>query len=147
MFEVIGSEFLGGLAATFGEEWGRRLAERLGGMLRRAAGRANGQDPEAETDLAETGEDQLETLTQDPGNVRAAEELNARLIQRCVLDAEFAAELRAWHTEAKRLVAHNVHNTISGGTFHAPVVQGHAVTQTFGVAPWNAPAPDGGHTR
>jgi hypothetical protein len=52
------------------------------------------------------------------------------LARRAAADAAFAADLREWweHARTLRVDQQQVHNTISGGVQHGPVIQGRDFT-------------------
>ncbi|MFF3584932.1 hypothetical protein [Streptomyces mirabilis] len=71
--------------------------------------------------------DELTALAEDPGSAERAHELVAALQLRSAHDPAFARALESWRHEAEavaRTRSGDVHNEISGGTVHGPVVQG-----------------------
>jgi hypothetical protein len=77
----------------------------------------------------------LERATADEGRAVALAEV---LVARAGADAEFSRALEGWWDQASlmRTGEGNVTNTISGGTFYEPVLQGRDFSGlTFGAAP------------
>ncbi|MFJ2816197.1 hypothetical protein [Streptomyces sp. NPDC087294] len=76
------------------------------------------------------GEDELTALDSAQDEETRARELADVLALRARQDPAFARALNAWHREAEAARANagtgsgDVHNEISGGTFHGVVVQG-----------------------
>ena len=92
----------------------------------------------AEVSAVWSGEAELLDLQQAPGDQRKAMALAEVLLARAETDAEFEHALGQWWQQAKpiREKIGNVTNTISGGNFHGPVLQGRDFTNlTFGAAP------------
>ncbi|MFE2302456.1 hypothetical protein ACFXAW_30180 [Streptomyces sp. NPDC059445] len=112
---------LGALAGGAGGEAGREAWAALTALMRRPFRGS----PRA-------GEAELVRLQDDPADPSHAHALSIALRQRAMADAEFSAALQRWHEQA-RLVrtgdgdgagAGDVSNTISGGSFSGPVLQG-----------------------
>lgn len=85
-----------------------------------------------------SGEAELAALQQSPGDRQKAVTLAEVLLARAKTDAEFENALRHWWQQAEPVRAKigNVTNTISGGTFSGPVLQGRDFTNlTFGLDP------------
>ncbi|WP_324606057.1 hypothetical protein [Streptomyces sp. 351MFTsu5.1] len=70
-----------------------------------------------------SGEAELVALAQAPTDGHRAHALSTALAVRAALDADFRRALEDWWEQARRTAATGVSNHISGGTFHAPVVQ------------------------
>lgn len=84
------------------------------------------------------GEAELASLQQSPSDQQKAVALAEALLSRAGGDPTFEKALLAWWEQAKpvREIIGNVTNTISGGTFHGPVLQGRDYTGlTFGTTP------------
>ncbi|NED78328.1 hypothetical protein G3I51_39645 [Streptomyces sp. SID9944] len=136
--EPISMALLVALAGGAGGEAGQRAWDALSTLVRRPFRR--GED----TPAVSSGEAELAALARAPGPERA-NALRDALAARAVLDARFGADLRQWHeqTGALRTGDGEVHNTISGGTFHGPLVQGRdfsGITFNTAAAP-PSPAP------
>ncbi|MEU5495830.1 hypothetical protein [Streptomyces griseofuscus] len=135
------------LAGGAGGELGRQAWTGLGELVRRPFRRGGAVVPEGsapegsapEGSVSEgSGETELARLARDPGDAAAARALSAVLHRRAAADAEFEERLRRWDEAARRisLTGGDVHNSISGGTFSAPVIQGRDFTGTnFGTSP------------
>ncbi|MFJ4803840.1 hypothetical protein [Streptomyces murinus] len=140
------------LAGGAGGELGRQAWTGLGELVRRPFRRGGAVVPEgsapegsapegsvSEGSVSEgSGEAELARLARDPGDAAAARALSVVLHRRAAADAEFEERLRRWDEAARRisLTGGDVHNSISGGTFSAPVIQGRDFTgTTFGTSP------------
>ncbi|MFI9269905.1 hypothetical protein ACIGXM_04195 [Kitasatospora sp. NPDC052896] len=91
-----------------------------------------------------SGEAELARLEQAPADPARAHALSTVLVLRAAVDADFHAGLQQWHELAKRVSAGDgdVSLTISGGTFHGPVMQGRdfsGISFTIGSQPPGAP--------
>ncbi|MEV7504908.1 hypothetical protein [Streptomyces sp. NPDC093018] len=135
------------LAGGAGGELGRQAWTGLGELVRRPFRRGGavvpegsapeGSEPEGAAPEG-SGEAELARLARDPGDVAAARALSVVLHRRAAADAEFEERLRRWDEAARRVsrTGGDVHNSISGGTFSAPVIQGRDFTGiTFGTSP------------
>jgi hypothetical protein len=89
-----------------------------------------------------SGEPELAALAQVPADEKRAAALAEVLITRANSDIVFREALEAWWILASQVsVREETANTISGGTFHGPVLQGRDFTNlTFGP-PASAPLP------
>ena len=90
-----------------------------------------------------SGEAELAALEQSPADERRAVALAEVLVARADADGGFRQALQGWWEQASQLHVGggNVANTISGGSFHGPVLQGRDFTGlTFGSPA--APPPD-----
>jgi hypothetical protein len=97
---------------------------------------------------APSGEAELTALQAAPGDQHKAVALAEVLLTRAEGDLGFGQALREWWEQAApvREKTGDVTNTISGGTFSGPVLQGRDFTGlTFGAAP--APRPEDPETR
>ncbi|MFG5721316.1 hypothetical protein [Streptomyces murinus] len=125
------------LAGGAGGELGRQAWTGLGELVRRPFRRGGAVVPEGSAPEG-SGEAELAGLARDPGDAAAARALSVVLHRRAAADAEFEERLRRWDEAARRisLTGGDVHNSISGGTFSAPVIQGRDFTgTTFGTSP------------
>jgi hypothetical protein len=89
------------------------------------------------------GEIELAALRASPGDQQKAVALAEVLLARAAGDPGFGRALREWWEQAApvREKTEDVTNTVSGGTFSGPVLQGRDFTGlTFGAPP-AAPAP------
>jgi hypothetical protein len=96
-----------------------------------------------------SGSAELVALEQAPGDEQRAVALAEVLVARADADSGFGEALQAWWEQASQLsIAGDVTNTISGGTFHGPVLQGRDFPGlTFGPTAAQRPAsrtPDDG---
>ncbi|MFY4720899.1 hypothetical protein [Streptomyces sp. LaBMicrA B280] len=130
------------LAGGAGGELGRQAWTGLGELVRRPFRRGGavvpaGSAPEGSAPEG-SGEAELARLARDPGDAAAARALSLVLHRRALADPEFGELLRRWDEAARRVsgTGGDVHNSISGGTFSAPVIQGRDFTgTTFGTPP------------
>ncbi|MFF7403000.1 hypothetical protein [Streptomyces murinus] len=129
------------LAGGAGGELGRQAWTGLGELVRRPFRRGGAVGPEGSAPQGSasegSGEAELAMLARDPGDAAAARALSVVLHRRAAADAEFEERLRRWDEAARRvsLTGGDVHNSISGGTFSAPVIQGRDFTgTTFGTS-------------
>jgi hypothetical protein len=133
------------------------VSEALGGQLwagvvslvRRPRRGAKG--PAGELPASGSGEVELIALQHSPGDQDKAVALAAVLLARAAEDGEFERALQQWWEQAApvREKTRSVRNTISGGTFSGPVLQGRDFTGlTFGASPAAPPSrpedPDAG---
>ncbi|TWV31666.1 hypothetical protein FRZ03_34905 [Streptomyces misionensis] len=127
------------LAGGPGGELGRQAWAGLGELVRRPFRRTGGPAAAPDPVAAASGEAELARLAEDPRDPAAARALGAALAARADADAEFGELLRRWSESAQRisLRSEHVHNSISGGTFSAPVFQG----RDFSGMTFGAPAP------
>ena len=100
--------------------------------MRRPFHRAHAQGPAA---AVPGGEAELAALAQAPADQQRALALAEVLVARAEADGGFQQELEAWWAQASQIqVGGDVSNTVSGGSFHGPVVQGRDFTGvTFGA--------------
>ncbi len=99
--------------------------------------------PGSERPAAGAGESELAVLQQAPADQLKAVALAEVLLARAGSDPEFERVLLQWWEQAARVreKSGNVRNTISGGTFSGPVLQGRDFTGlTFGASPAAPPA-------
>jgi len=87
-----------------------------------------------------SGAAELAALEQAPADERRGVALAEVLIARAVADGGFLAALDAWWAEASQVhIGGDVANTIGGGTFHGPVLQGRDFTGLSFGSPTPAP--------
>jgi hypothetical protein len=124
------------LATGVGGALGGQLWTGLGSLIR---GPLHQKAAVGDAAAVVSGQTELAVLQQSPGDQRTAVALAEALLARAGADAGFANELEQWWAQAEpvRVALGNVTNTISGGTFNGPVLQGRDFTGplTFGVAP------------
>ncbi|MEH0574954.1 MULTISPECIES: hypothetical protein [Streptomyces] len=129
---------LASLAGGAGGEVGRQVWTSLTALVRRPF--RHGEDSAGGP---ATGEDELMRLQQTPGDGSRAHALSTALAVRAALDPDFATALTAWHEQAKlvRTGDGTVNNSISGGSYYAPVIQGRDISHTTFTSP-PPPRPD-----
>ncbi|MFD4509414.1 hypothetical protein [Streptomyces sp. NPDC058457] len=112
---------LAALAGGAGGEIGRQLWAGLSALVHRPfRQRDSGQG-----DAISSGETELAALVRAPGDAARAQALSTALAVRAALDPDFGTDLQEWHEEAQLVrTGGEVHNEISGGTFHGTVQQG-----------------------
>lgn len=122
--DPISVALLAALAGGAGGELGRQAWTGLTTLVRRPFTR--GQDESVQAPAVSSGQTELVRLQETPGDVARAQALSTALAVRAVVDSEFSSGLQQWHEQAKlvRTGDGDVHNTISGGTQHGPVLQG-----------------------
>ncbi|MFF7358584.1 hypothetical protein ACFZA1_39090 [Streptomyces filipinensis] len=110
------------LAGGAGGELGRQAWAGLTALVRRPFRRDAGEEAPA----VSSGEAELARLEQDPTDQQQAQALSTALAVRAALDPDFRTGLQAWQEQANLVSTGDgtVHNTISGGTQHGPVLQG-----------------------
>lgn len=139
---------LAALAAGAGGELGRQAWVGLTTLVRRPFTRGQGES--AQASAVSSGEAELVRLQEAPGDTARAQALSTALAVRAAVDAEFSSGLRQWHEQAKlvRTGDGDVHNTISGGTQHGPVLQGRDFSGlSFTASPPPPPTIPEGETR
>ncbi|WP_181804109.1 hypothetical protein [Streptomyces shenzhenensis] len=146
--DPVSAGLLAALAGGAGGEIGRQTWAELSALVHRPLRR---RDRERACAVS-SGEAELVALTRAPGETARAQALSIALAVRAALEPEFGTALQAWHEEARlvRTTDGEVHNEISGGTFHGPVRQGRDFSgHTFTSAPTPRPAaePHGPETR
>jgi hypothetical protein len=137
--DPISVALLAALAGGAGGELGRQTWVGLTTLVRRPFTR--GQEESVQAPVVSSGETELVRLQGAPGDVARAQALSTALAVRAAVDAEFSSGLQQWHEQAKlvRTGDGDVHNTISGGSQHGPVLQGRDFSGlSFTTAP---PAP------
>lgn len=90
-----------------------------------------------------SGEAELAALRESPGDKQKAVALAGVLLARAAEDGEFERALTQWWEQAApvREKSGSVANTISGGTFSGPVLQGRDFSGlTFGASPAAPPS-------
>ncbi|RSO09125.1 hypothetical protein DMH26_01990 [Streptomyces sp. WAC 05379] len=131
---------LAALAGGAGGEMGRQAWASLSDLVRRPLGRSLG---DAQPPVVSSGEAELTALSEEPSDPARTQALSAALTERAAADEDFHADLQQWHERAKLVRTGNgeVHNTISGGHYGGPVLQGRDFSGTsFTTAPPSAPA-------
>ena len=130
---------LAAVAGGAGGALGSQLWAGVSALVRRPFRR----DHEAEmTRAVSSGETELAALEQAPAEERRAVALAEVLVARAGADGEFRAALETWWTQASQIkVGGDVNNTISGGTFNAPVLQGRDFTGLTFNSPVLPPSP------
>ncbi|MGW1143908.1 hypothetical protein ACWD6I_02360 [Streptomyces sp. NPDC002454] len=139
--DPISATVLVALATGVGGEAGRQAWLGLGRLVGRRRGepdpsaapageegtdRADGTGAPVEDGSELPGRGELVALTDAPDDERRAVELADALTARAEHDAEFRELLAQWWDEAREAAGDGgpVHNSVSGGTQHGPVVQG-----------------------
>ncbi|MEU2491069.1 hypothetical protein [Streptomyces sp. NPDC007883] len=133
---------LAALAGGFGGEAGRQAWTRLSTLVRRPFQRPQDGSPNTSAALPSSGEAELARLEEAPADPARAQALSTALAVRAVLDEDFATWLQGWHEQAKLVHRGDgeVDNTISGGSFSGPVLQGRDFSEiTFTSPPPTAP--------
>lgn len=127
---------LAALAGGAGGEVGRQAWAGLSALVRRPFQR--GQETAGRSAVS-SGEAELARLEHAPADPARAQALSTALAVRAAADVDFQAGLQRWHEQAKlvRTGDGEVHNVISGGTFHGPAVQG----RDFSGVSFTAPPP------
>ncbi|MFD3622848.1 hypothetical protein ACFWWT_48685 [Streptomyces sp. NPDC058676] len=122
--DPISVALLAALAGGAGGEIGRQAWAGLSALVRRPFRR--GQDESPDVPAVSSGETELAELEEAPADPARAQALSTALAVRATLDTDFHSGLQRWHEQAKlvRTGDGEVHNTISGGTFHGPALQG-----------------------
>lgn len=123
---TIGAVLLAIVSGASGE-LGSQLWDTITSLIRRPAHRRRN---------AASGEAELAALQQAPADRQRATALAAALLARADTDPDFAAALRRWWDRAAPI--HN--NIITGGTYHAPVLQATTINATFTTPPTPAAA-------
>jgi len=90
-----------------------------------------------------SGEAELAALQQAPDDQQRGLDLAEVLVARAQADGGFKEAMEAWWAQASQVrISGDVTSTISGGTFHGPVLQGRDFTGlTFGSLAVPPPAP------
>lgn len=119
--DPVSMEALAALAGGAGGELGREAWAALTALVRRPRNRT-GVDRSGPSG---GGESELLRLADAPGDQAAAEALSAALTQRARSDPAFDIDLTQWGQRSAPLTAEwgAVHNSVSGGIFHGPVIQ------------------------
>jgi hypothetical protein len=114
---------LAAIAGGAGGALGGQLWAGLSALVRRPFRRAH---PAGDAPVRlPSGEVELAALEQAPADQRRAMALAEVLLARAEADGEFRGALRAWWEQASQIrIEGDVTNTISGGTFSGPVLQG-----------------------
>ncbi|OIJ68858.1 hypothetical protein [Streptomyces mangrovisoli] len=133
---------LAALAGGAGGEMGRQVWAKLSTLVRLPFRRAKDN---SHARSISSGEIELAALTQAPADPARAQALSTALAVRAALDPDFHTGLQQWHEQAKlvRTGDGEVHNTISGGTQHGPVLQGRDFSGLSFTTPPPPTRPDG----
>ncbi|MER5402629.1 hypothetical protein [Streptomyces sp. NPDC002599] len=133
-------KLLTALAGGVGGEAGRQAWAGLSALVRRPS--QHDQDT-AGGSAVSSGEAELFRLEQAAADLARAQALSTALAVRAAVDADFQAGLQRWHQQAKLVhsSASEVHNEISGGTFHGPVAMGRDFTR-INLAGHTSPGPE-----
>ncbi|MET9080516.1 hypothetical protein ABZX77_01235 [Streptomyces sp. NPDC004237] len=128
--EPVSVALLAALAGGLGGEAGREAWQRLVTLVHRPFRRGPATTSTADP-LVRSAEPELTALTRTPEDPSAAQALSTALAVRAVLDVEFQHGLEEWLRTARRLVEtpSAVNNHISGGTYHAPVIQSGSISE------------------
>ncbi len=142
--DPISVALLTALAGGTGGELGRQAWVGLTALVRRPLGLGR-EEADRAPEVA-SGQHELDRLVESPADAARAQALSATLAARATADAEFSAGLQQWHEQASlvRTGDGDVHNTISGGTFLGPAVQGRDFSGLTFTTTAPPPAPDGG---
>jgi hypothetical protein len=138
---------LAAIAGGAGGALGSQLWAGLGALVRRPFRRARVTG--GSTDAVPSGSAELSALQQCPADTALALTLAQVLVARADADSEFRKDLQAWWELASQVhTSADVTNTVSGGSFHGPVLQGRDfIGLTFDTParpPSASPAPDAG---
>jgi hypothetical protein len=114
---------LAAIAGGAGGALGGQLWAGLSALVRRPFRRAH--VPADSTVALPSGEAELAALGQAPADEQRALALAEVLVARADADSEFREALQVWWEQASQIqVSGDVTNTISGGIFSGPVLQG-----------------------
>ncbi|WP_323384208.1 hypothetical protein [Streptomyces calidiresistens] len=131
------------LAGGAGGELGRQSWNGLAALVRRPFRRGD-QPPEVgERAEVAPAEPELVALEEAPADEERGRALSAALAYRAAVDVDFRAGLEEWVSRARevRVAGVEVKNTISGGSFHGPVIQGNNFSGlTWTTSPLPPPA-------
>jgi hypothetical protein len=129
---TIGAVLLAILSGAAGEA-GSKLWDGVIALVRRPFQRHQA----AAAPAVGSGEAELTALQQAPADEAKAQALARVLVARGEADPGFHQALAGWWDSASRIQAgrDTTTNTITGGTFSAPVAQGHDMTITFNTGP------------
>lgn len=139
--DPISVALLAALAGGASGEIGRQAWVGLSTLVRRPFRRGQGDSPDAP--VMSSGETELARLEEAPSDPIHAQALSTALAERAAVDADFRSGLQQWHEQAKRVRTGDgeVHNEITGGTFHGPALQG----GTFSGISFTTPPPTPGN--
>jgi len=130
------------VATGVSEVLGGQLWAGVVSLVRRPRRGAQGRAGELPASVS--GEAELAALQQSPGDRDRAVVLAGVLLARAAEDGEFERALRQWWEQAApmRAKAGSAQNTISGGMFSGPVIQGRDFTNlNFGAGTVTPPVP------
>ncbi len=130
------------LAGGAGGEIGRQAWAGLSALVRHPI--RGGRDTE-DVPAVGSGEVELAELERAPADPARAQALSTALAVRAEMDADFRTGLERWHEQARlvRTGDGEVHNTISGGTFNGPTMQGRDFSGLSFTTPPPPPPPAG----
>jgi hypothetical protein len=133
---------LAAIAGGAGGALGSQLWTGISALVRRPFHRAHTTGDA--TEALPSGAAELLALEQSPADEQRAVALAEVLVARAHADSEFRKALEGWWEQASQLhISGDVTNSISGGTFYGPVLQGRGFTSlTFGSPAPPPPAPD-----
>ena len=125
---------LAAIVGGAGGALGTQLWDGVSALVRRPFRRAHAAGET--TSALPSGSAELAALEQAPANEQRALALAKVLVARADADAGFREALTAWWEHASQFhIGGDVTNTISGGTFHGPMLQGRDFSGlTFGSA-------------
>lgn len=113
------------LAGSLGGDAGRQAWQGLTALVTRPFRQGSSPDvpPEGSPGIS-SGELEVAELESNPADPQRAQALATAIGVRAALDGEFRALLEEWWHDAQSGSGSEVHNSISGGTQNAPVIQG-----------------------
>jgi hypothetical protein len=122
--EQVSADLLLAAIGGLGDAAGRQVWQELCHMVRGAIPHRRSSEPGGDAD-------ELSVLEQQPADRDAAVRLAGMLAARAAADEDFRRELTVWAARTRQLYAprDKVHNEISGGTFHQPVLQVGVINQ------------------
>ena len=127
---------LAAVAGGAGGALGGQVWAGVSALVRRPFRRAHAA--EDGTAVVPSGAAELAALEQAPADERRALALAEVLLARANAEAVFGEALAAWWEQASQIrIGRDVANTVSGGTFHGPVLQG----RDFSGLTFNTPPP------
>jgi hypothetical protein len=121
--DPISVALLAAWAGGLGGEAGRQAWDGLVTLVRRPFRHGGTESDAEEAPSASSGESELVALARTPEDGARAHALSTALAVRAALDADFRRGLEDWWEQARRTADTGVSNHVSGGTFHAPVIQ------------------------
>ena len=137
--DPISAEVLAALAGGAGGEMGKQAWTSLSALVRKPFAHVD-HDGAAQPAIS-SGEPEYAGLQTQPDDAARALALSTALALRASVDDEFRSALHSWQDHSRRVEIGGtsispVTNTISGGTFNAPVVMGNDFSRlSFGTPP------------